>query len=178
MSWIEDVHAREILDSRGNPTVEAEVVMVEGDIGRAAVPSGASTGEHEAVELRDNDKKRYGGKGVLRAVRNVNEIIAPALRGLDALPWPLRSYWPVEEVYKRNPVGHLNWQTKWVDGASVAPGQYSGSMIASRAASPTLCSPTWRPATTTLTVPEGPTFNSSDSTQRSSASQPVAAAGA
>ncbi|HKZ76913.1 MAG TPA: phosphopyruvate hydratase [Pyrinomonadaceae bacterium] len=85
MSWIEDVHAREILDSRGNPTVEAEVVMVEGDIGRAAVPSGASTGEHEAVELRDNDKKRYGGKGVLRAVRNVNEIIAPALRGLDAL---------------------------------------------------------------------------------------------
>lgn len=85
MSWIEEVHAREILDSRGNPTVEAEVVLVEGDIGRAAVPSGASTGEHEAVELRDNDKKRYGGKGVLRAVRNVNEIIAPAVRGLDSL---------------------------------------------------------------------------------------------
>jgi len=85
MSWIEEVHAREILDSRGNPTVEAEVLLVGGDVGRAAVPSGASTGEHEAVELRDGDKKRYGGKGVLRAVDNVNEIIAPAIRGLDAL---------------------------------------------------------------------------------------------
>jgi len=85
MSWIEQVLAREILDSRGNPTVEAEVVLGDGEIGRAAVPSGASTGEHEAVELRDGDKKRYGGKGVLKAVRNVNEIIAPALEGLDAL---------------------------------------------------------------------------------------------
>ena len=85
MSWIDQVLAREILDSRGNPTVEAEVVLADGEIGRAAVPSGASTGEHEAVELRDGDKKRYGGKGVLRAVRNVNEIIAPALEGLDAL---------------------------------------------------------------------------------------------
>jgi len=85
MSWIEQVVAREILDSRGNPTVEAEVVLADGEIGRAAVPSGASTGEHEAVELRDGDKKRYGGKGVLRAVRNVNEIIAPALEGMDAL---------------------------------------------------------------------------------------------
>lgn len=85
MSWIEDVHAREILDSRGNPTVEAEVSLVDGGLGRAAVPSGASTGEHEAVELRDGDKKRYGGKGVLRAVRNVNEIIAPAIRGRDSL---------------------------------------------------------------------------------------------
>jgi enolase len=85
MSWIEQVLAREILDSRGNPTVEAEVILVDGEIGRAAVPSGASTGQHEAVELRDGDKKRYGGKGVLKAVRNVNEIIAPALQGLDAL---------------------------------------------------------------------------------------------
>jgi len=85
MSWIEHIHAREILDSRGNPTVEAEVLLADGVIGRAAVPSGASTGEHEAVELRDGDKKRYGGKGVLKAVRNVNEIIAPALEGYDAL---------------------------------------------------------------------------------------------
>jgi enolase len=85
MSWIEQVVAREILDSRGNPTVEAEVVLTDGETGRAAVPSGASTGEHEAVELRDGDKKRYGGKGVLRAVRNVNEVIAPALEGMDAL---------------------------------------------------------------------------------------------
>ena len=85
MSWIEHVLAREILDSRGNPTVEAEVVLAEGEIGRAAVPSGASTGENEAVELRDGDAKRYGGKGVLQAVQNVNEIIAPALEGFDAL---------------------------------------------------------------------------------------------
>src|SRR5690349_7205999 len=85
MSWIEHVQAREILDSRGNPTVEAEVVLADGAIGRAAVPSGASTGENEAVELRDGDKKRYGGKGVLKAVQNVNDIIAPALQGFDAL---------------------------------------------------------------------------------------------
>jgi len=85
MSWIEHVLAREILDSRGNPTVEAEVVLADGEIGRAAVPSGASTGENEAVELRDEDEKRYGGKGVLKAVHNVNEVIAPALEGLDAL---------------------------------------------------------------------------------------------
>src|SRR5258705_9642212 len=85
MSWIEHVLAREILDSRGNPTVEAEVTLAGGEVGRAAVPSGASTGEHEAVELRDGNKKRYGGKGVLKAVRNVNEIIAPAIEGLDAL---------------------------------------------------------------------------------------------
>jgi len=85
MSWIERVLAREILDSRGNPTVEAEVILGDGEVGRAAVPSGASTGEHEAVELRDGDKKRYLGKGVLKAVRNVNEVIAPALEGFDAL---------------------------------------------------------------------------------------------
>jgi enolase len=85
MSWIDLVQAREILDSRGNPTVEAEVTLVGGEVGRAAVPSGASTGEHEAVELRDGDKKRYLGKGVLKAVRNVNGVIAPELEGLDAL---------------------------------------------------------------------------------------------
>jgi len=85
MSWIEAVTAREILDSRGNPTVEAEVTLVDGEVGRAAVPSGASTGEHEAVELRDGDKNRYGGKGVLKAVHNVNEIIAPLIVSMDAL---------------------------------------------------------------------------------------------
>ena len=72
MSLIDSVHAREILDSRGNPTVEAEVYLVSGEVGRAAVPSGASTGENEAVELRDGDKRRYLGKGVTRAVANVN----------------------------------------------------------------------------------------------------------
>src|SRR5215203_7409713 len=85
MSWIEHVLAREILDSRGNPTVEAEVILADGEIGRASVPSGASTGENEAVELRDGDKKRYGGKGVLKAVHNINDVIAPALQGFDAL---------------------------------------------------------------------------------------------
>src|SRR5688500_16325920 len=74
MIWIELVQARAILDSRGNPTVEAEVTLVGGEVGRAAVPSGASTGEHEAVELRDGDKKRYLGKGVLKAVSNVNDV--------------------------------------------------------------------------------------------------------
>src|SRR4030095_9554340 len=78
------VHAREILDSRGNPTVEADVLLANGALGRAAVPSGASTGEHEAVELRDGDKGRYLGKGVLQAVENVENIIAPALEGMDA----------------------------------------------------------------------------------------------
>jgi enolase len=85
MSQIDRIHAREILDSRGNPTVEADVVLLSGERGRAAVPSGASTGEHEAVELRDGDTKRYGGKGVLTAVANVNETIARELRGMDAL---------------------------------------------------------------------------------------------
>ena len=85
MSRIDHIHAREILDSRGNPTVEADVILVGGVIGRAAVPSGASTGEHEAVELRDGDPKRYGGKGVLKAVRNVNDVIARELKGKDAL---------------------------------------------------------------------------------------------
>src|SRR6266404_6501549 len=81
MSLIDHLHAREILDSRGNPTVESDVILVSGERGRAHAPSGASTGRHEAVELRDGDPKRYGGKGVLTAVRNVNEIIGPALLG-------------------------------------------------------------------------------------------------
>ncbi|MDP1823116.1 MAG: phosphopyruvate hydratase [Archangium sp.] len=85
MTEIVHVKAREILDSRGNPTVEAEVVLESGMMGRAAVPSGASTGEHEAAELRDDDKKRYLGKGVLKAVKNVNDVIGPAVVGLDAL---------------------------------------------------------------------------------------------
>jgi enolase len=84
MSTIIEVHAREILDSRGNPTVEAEVVLSSGSRGRAAVPSGASTGEHEAMELRDGQASRYGGKGVLDAVRNVNELIGPRLEGIPA----------------------------------------------------------------------------------------------
>src|SRR5262245_31292268 len=81
---IADIHAREILDSRGNPTVEAEVFLGDGSMGRAAVPSGASTGEHEAVELRDGDNDRYLGKGVLQAVENVNIPIAQLLQGMDA----------------------------------------------------------------------------------------------
>jgi enolase len=85
MSLIEHVQAREILDSRGNPTVEAEVTLIGGEVGRAAVPSGASTGAHEAVELRDGDTKRYGGMGVLKAVHNVNVVIAPAIEEMDAL---------------------------------------------------------------------------------------------
>jgi enolase len=83
MPFITDVYAREVLDSRGNPTVEVEVFTESGAYGRAIVPSGASTGEHEAVELRDDDKKRYLGKGVLKAVANVNDIIAPEVIGLD-----------------------------------------------------------------------------------------------
>lgn len=85
MSTIIDVHGREVLDSRGNPTVEVEVVLISGSVGRAIVPSGASTGAFEAVELRDGDKPRYMGKGVLQAVENVNTIIAPALLDQDAL---------------------------------------------------------------------------------------------
>lgn len=85
MSRIEKIVAREVLDSRGNPTVEVDVTLECGVIGRASVPSGASTGENEAIELRDGDKKRYLGKGVLKAVNNVNQVIAPALEGLCAL---------------------------------------------------------------------------------------------
>ncbi len=83
MPFISDIYAREVLDSRGNPTIEVEVYTDSGAFGRAIVPSGASTGEHEAVELRDGDKKRYLGKGVLNAVHNVNEVIAPELIGFD-----------------------------------------------------------------------------------------------
>lgn len=85
MSIIEFIEAREIIDSRGNPTVEVDVILEDGSMGRAAVPSGASTGVHEAVELRDGDKSRFLGKGVLKAVDNVNTLIAPELEGLDAL---------------------------------------------------------------------------------------------
>ena len=84
MSTIISIHAREILDSRGNPTIETDVSLASGAAGRAAVPSGASTGEHEAVELRDGDQKRFGGKGVLEAVKNVNEVIGPRLEGMTA----------------------------------------------------------------------------------------------
>src|SRR2546421_9567689 len=78
------IHAREVLDSRGNPTIEVDVRLEGGARGRAIVPSGASTGEHEAWELRDGDKKRYGGKGMTKAVANVNEKIAAAIKGMDA----------------------------------------------------------------------------------------------
>ncbi|RMG59406.1 MAG: phosphopyruvate hydratase, partial [Deltaproteobacteria bacterium] len=84
MSIIVDVHARQILDSRGNPTVEVEVILESGAMGRAAVPSGASTGKREAVELRDGNPKKYLGKSVEKAVRNVNKVIAPKVVGLDA----------------------------------------------------------------------------------------------
>src|SRR5690349_4881244 len=84
MLSIAELRAREILDSRGNPTIEVDCVLEGGALGRAAVPSGASTGEHEAIELRDGDKNRYRGKGVLSAVRHVGEVLAPALLGMDA----------------------------------------------------------------------------------------------
>ena len=84
MTAIVDVHARQILDSRGNPTVEVDVTLEDGSMGRAAVPSGASTGAHEAVELRDGDKSRWGGKGVMKAVQAVNGEIAEAVVGLEA----------------------------------------------------------------------------------------------
>src|SRR5712664_2676476 len=85
MSTIFDIQAREVLDSRGNPTVEVDVILAGGAVGRSSVPSGASTGEHEALELRDGDKKRYGGKGVSKAVKNVTDLILPALTGIDAI---------------------------------------------------------------------------------------------
>ncbi len=93
MSFISDIHARQILDSRGNPTVEVDVITDNGVIGRAAVPSGASTGIHEAVELRDNDKGTYMGKGVLQAVNNVNDIIADPLLG-----WPVNDQSGVDRM--------------------------------------------------------------------------------
>src|SRR5213594_1821020 len=84
LTAIKDVVAREILDSRGNPTIEVEVILMSGAHGIAAIPSGASTGTHEAVELRDGDKSRFGGKGVTKAVANVTDTIAPPLYGMDA----------------------------------------------------------------------------------------------
>ena len=84
MGKIKEIHAREILDSRGNPTVEVDVLLENGVLGRASVPSGASTGSREALELRDNDKKRFMGKGVLKAVDNVNNIIAPVIIGMES----------------------------------------------------------------------------------------------
>ncbi|MFM7841482.1 MAG: phosphopyruvate hydratase, partial [Nitrospira sp.] len=85
MSAIREIKARQILDSRGNPTVEVDVLLKSGSRGRAAVPSGASTGEKEAIELRDGDRKRWMGKGVAKAVTNVGQVIAPKLIGMDAL---------------------------------------------------------------------------------------------
>ncbi|HRZ94913.1 MAG TPA: phosphopyruvate hydratase, partial [Candidatus Paceibacterota bacterium] len=85
MTNIQEIQAREILDSRGNPTVEVDLTLTGGAVGRAAVPSGASTGEHEALELRDGDKNRYLGKGVRKAVQNVVKSLLPALKGMDAL---------------------------------------------------------------------------------------------
>ena len=83
MPFIKEIYAREVLDSRGNPTVEVEIFTESDGFGRAIVPSGASTGEYEAVELRDNDKSRYLGKGVLKAVENVNDVIAPEIIGMN-----------------------------------------------------------------------------------------------
>src|SRR5437667_10647979 len=85
MAVIDEVHPREILDSRGNPTIEVDVILSDGSFGRAAVPSGASTGAHEAVELRDGDTGRFGGRGVLQACQNIEDIIAPELEGTDAI---------------------------------------------------------------------------------------------
>jgi len=121
MSWIENIHAREILDSRGNPTVEAEVLLADGVLGRAAVPSGASTGEHEAVELRDGDKGRYLGKGCLNAASHINGEIAKALHGMDATVWPL-----VDEAFRRG----FSTRVGLEDGAALP----DGSMAASNAA--------------------------------------------
>src|SRR5438876_9209217 len=85
MAVVDEIRAREVLDSRGNPTVEADVVLSDGTLGRAAVPSGASTGTHEAMELRDGDPARFGGKGVLMACQNIEDVIGPELEGMDAL---------------------------------------------------------------------------------------------
>src|SRR5210317_1729611 len=96
MATIEHIHARQILDSRGNPTVKVEVFTDAGVMGRAAVPSGASTGENEAVELRDGDKSQYLGKGVLKAVDNVNDVIAPELIGLPVMEQRLIDQFMIE----------------------------------------------------------------------------------
>src|SRR5262244_2416948 len=132
MSQIDHIHAREILDSRGNPTVEAEVILVDGERGRAAVPSGASTGEHEAIELRDGDKKRYLGKGVQNAVKNVDEMCAPAIVGLD--------------VFDQSAIDAVlckvdGTPTKGKVGANAILGV---SLAAARAAADELAIPLWR----------------------------------
>ena len=93
MAQIQKIHARQVLDSRGNPTVEVDVITTTGNLGRAIVPSGASTGKHEAVELRDGNKDVYVGKGVLNAVNNVNTIIAPEIQGLN--------------VFEQNAIDHI-----------------------------------------------------------------------
>lgn len=132
MTTIVDVLAREILDSRGNPTVEAEVILEDGSIGRAAVPSGASTGEHEAVEIRDGDKKRYLGKGVLKAVKNVNDRIGPDIVGMDALDQILIDRTMIELDGTGNK-GNL--------GANAI---LSVSLAAAKAAAASLCIPLYR----------------------------------
>ena len=103
MSAIVDVVAREILDSRGNPTVEADVLLESGVMGRAAVPSGASTGSREAIELRDGDKKRYGGKGVLKAVEHVNTELCEAIIGVDATEQSFVDGTLIDEITLRRP---------------------------------------------------------------------------
>ena len=113
---ITNVQARQILDSRGNPTIEVDVYLEDGTLGRAAVPSGASTGANEAVELRDGDKKVYGGKGVLKAVENVNERIAPELIDLDATEQTTRAssartqFWASRWPLRKPP--HAGWECR------------------------------------------------------------------
>src|SRR5881394_1597706 len=145
MSTIISVHAREILDSRGNPTIEADVALASGAAGRAAVPSGASTGEHEAVELRDGDQKRFGGKGVLEAVKNVNEVIGPRLEGMSAEEQMAVDYAMLELDGTPNK-SHL--------GANAI---LAGSMAAARAAAQDAGLPLYRylggPVTNVLPVP-------------------------
>ena len=110
MTTIVDIRGREILDSRGNPTVEVDIMLKCGTLGRAAVPSGASTGQHEAVELRDGDDSRYLGKGVITAVKNVNEIIRPQIVGMDALQqveiWGLMRSWVFPWLLPEPPLLH------------------------------------------------------------------------
>lgn len=132
MTTIVDVFAREIIDSRGNPTVEAEVVLEDGSVGVAAVPSGASTGEHEAVELRDGDKKRYLGKGVLKAVANVNDKIGPEVVGMDAADQVLIDRTMIELDGSEN---------KSKLGANAILGV---SLAAAKAAAASFCTPLYR----------------------------------
>ncbi|MBI3753953.1 MAG: phosphopyruvate hydratase [Deltaproteobacteria bacterium] len=132
MTTIVDVCAREILDSRGNPTVEVEVMLEDGSVGRAAVPSGASTGEHEAIELRDGDKKRYLGKGVLKAVENVNDKIGSEIVGMDAADQVLIDKTMIELDSTEN---------KGKVGANAILGV---SLAAAKAASASFCMPLYR----------------------------------